>query len=103
MNADKYRKLCNQASAFSRRDLEITEKTLRERNHSVALQVSEILQNSPIAKPEKHRGEMLTDCFWVTLSESETELIIDVFIDLEAENIKNDGITTSLASLYAGV
>ncbi|MBA4123828.1 MAG: hypothetical protein H0X72_15390 [Acidobacteria bacterium] len=103
MNADEYKKLCNQPNVFSRSHLEITEKTLREKNLSVALHLSETLQTSPITKPAMHKGDKFADYFLITFSESDTEIIIDVFTDLEAENVENDGTTTPAASFYGGV
>lgn len=103
MNSDEYKRLCNQPNAFSRRDLEITEKTLREKNHSVAQRLSEILQTLTIKKPENHKGNKSTDYFLISLSESDVDRIVDVFTDLEVENAETDGITTSLASFYGEI
>ncbi len=103
MNANEYKKLCNEPSVFSRSDLEITEKILREKNISVASHLAKILQTPPITKPEKHKGNKLTDYFFIALSESDAEIIIDVFTDLEVDNVENDGTITSLAGFYAGV
>lgn len=103
MDADEYKKLCNEPNVFSRRDLEIAEKALREKNISVALHLAEILQTSPITKPEKHKGDKFNDYFLVALPESDAEVIVDVFSDLEVDNVENDGTTTSLAGFYAGV
>jgi len=103
INADEYKKLCVQPNAFSRNELEITEKILREKNLSVALHLSDTLQTSPIKKPEKHKGDKFTDYFLITLLESEAEMIVDIFTDLEAQNIENDGMTTPMASSYAEV
>ncbi len=103
MNADEYKKLCIQSNAFSRSDLEFTEKILREKKLSVALRVFETLQTSPIIKPGKHKGDKFTDYFLVILTESEAEIITDIFTDLEVESVGNDGTSTPLANLYAEV
>jgi hypothetical protein len=39
---------------------------------------------------------------FVFLSESEVSLIIDVFTDLEVDNVETDG-TTPLVSFYGGI
>ncbi len=103
MTADEYKKLCNQPNVFSRSDLKFTERTLRAKNLSVALRISEFLENSPITKPKKHKGDKFTDYFLVVLPEPEAEIIIDAFTELEVENVEDDGTTTSLASFYAGM
>lgn len=103
MNADEYKKLCHQPNAFSRQDLQITERTLRDANPAIALRLAEILQKSPLPKPEKHKGDKFTDYFLITLSESDAELIVDVFTNLEAGNIETNGTTTPSASIYAGM
>ncbi|HEY0658437.1 MAG TPA: hypothetical protein VGD05_08180 [Pyrinomonadaceae bacterium] len=102
MKADEYEKLCNEPNVFSRSDLEIAERILREKNLSVALHISKFLENSPITKSEKHKGDKFTDYFLVALSESDAEIIVDAFLDLEVDNVENDGTTTSLAGFYAG-
>lgn len=103
MNADEYRKLCNQPNVFSRYDLQITERTLRKENPVLALRLAGILQKSPIPKPEKHLGGKLTDYFFVVLPESDAELIVDTFTSLEAGKIELNGITTPSADFYAGM
>lgn len=103
MTTDEYKQLCNQPNAFSRKDLEITEKVLINKNGSVALHLSKILQASPITKPEKHQGDKFTDYFLISLSESDVETIIDVFTDLEAESLDNNRMTTPSASFYGGI
>ncbi len=101
MKADEYKKLCNQPNAFSTHDLQFTERILRDENSVVALHLAEVLQKSPIPKPEKHKGDTFTDYFLIALPESDAEIIIDVFTDLEADAVEKDGTTTLSAGFYA--
>lgn len=103
MNADEYKRLCDQPNAFSRRDLEISEKLLREKDSSLALRLSEILQSSQITRPKKHEGGKWNDRFLINLPEQDAEMIVEVFTDVEVETINNDGNTTPLASFYGNV
>ena len=100
MKADEYKNLCNQPNSFSHYDLQITERTLRDENSVLAMHLAVILQKSPISKPEKHKGDKFTDYYLIALPESNAELIVDVFTNLEASNVENIE-TTSSSSLYA--
>jgi hypothetical protein len=103
MNADEYKKICSQPNAFPRSILESTQRTLMQEDSPVALKLSDVLQNSPITKPDNHKGNKFSEHFLITLSESEVEVIIDVFIDLEVANVGVDGKSTSLSNFYAGI
>ncbi|HXG83556.1 MAG TPA: hypothetical protein VNI84_05950 [Pyrinomonadaceae bacterium] len=100
MNTDEYKKLCRQPNAFSRGELEITRRTLQEKNLHIALRLSDILLNFSITKPKKHIGDKFTDYFLIDLPEPEVEIIIDVFTDLEVQSVGDDGTTTPLANFY---
>jgi hypothetical protein len=99
VKADEYKKLCDRPNVFSRRDLETTGKILREKNHPVGLAFSEILQTSPLSKPEKHKGDKSTDYFLIDLEESDAAAIVDHLLEKEADSIEENGETTPLARL----
>jgi hypothetical protein len=101
MRADEHKKLCNQPNAFSRHDLQITEKSLREANAVAASRLAELLRKLPVPKSEKHKGDVFSDYFLIALPESGAELIIDFFTNLEAGHLENDGTTTRAASFHA--
>ena len=74
---------------------------MRTVNPLIANKLQAIISAGPIEKPEKHRGGPETDFFQVQLDQSELEVIVEAFCELEVSNLTSRGATTLTASHYA--
>ena len=68
----------------------------------LAKRIQSILGANELPKPIKHnrKDDIETSTYFIELTESEIEIIQDLFLDLETANVSEEGHTTSLASLY---
>lgn len=103
MDQHLYKQQSESKNAFSRNVLEETVRAIRPVNVGIADKIQSLLDSGPVQKPQKHKGGPETDFFMVELDQSEIEVIVEVFANLEVTNISPDGRTTSEASHYASL
>lgn len=103
MDHHEYRQITNSVNVFSRGVLEETICVIRTVNPLIANKLQAIISVGPIEKPEKHQGGSETDYFQVQLDQSELEVIVEAFCELEFSNLSSKGETTLTASHYATV
>jgi hypothetical protein len=106
MNAEEYKSLVNQKDVLDHTTLNITLKELVSRQEfELAENLKRILENNKIDKPDLHSKPYDTSSTYykVDLSSDDIEKIIDIFFDLEAAHVGEDGETTPTASFYASL
>lgn len=106
MNAEEYKSLINQKDVLDHTTLNVTLKELASRQEfDLAADVKRILQNNQIVKPLLHADpyNVSTTYYQVDLSSDNIEKIIDIFFELEAAHVGEDGETTPTASFYASL
>ena len=103
MDSTAYHEQCSSPASFSRKQLENTLEALQQAKSEKEELISAVLGSSPIEKPKQHIGGPETDYFEVSMSEFSAELIIEVLGTLEVQNVSPEGLTTPLASHYAGL
>jgi hypothetical protein len=71
----------------------------------LAENINRILQNNQIVKPLLHADPYIssTGYYNVDLSSNDIDKIIDIFFELEASNVGQDGETTPTTSFYAAL
>ncbi len=69
----------------------------------LADKIQSILQANELSKSDKHnkKDDKATSYYKVELNEEEIEIIQALFLQLEVDNVSDEGDTTPLASLYA--
>ena len=106
MNAEEYKSLINQKDVLDYTTLNITLKELVSRQElELADKIKRILESNKIAKPDLHIKpyDTSTTYYKVDLSNDSIEKIIDIFFDLEANHVNENGETTPTASFYAAL
>ena len=106
MNAEEYKNLINQMGVLDHTTLNVTMKELVSRQEfELAGNVKRVLENNKIAKPDLHLKPyaISTTYYKVDLSSDDIEKIIDIFFDLEASHVGENGETTPTASFYASL
>jgi len=65
--------------------------------------IQSILRNNELSKPDKHnkKNDKITSYYKVELNEEEIEIIQDLFLQLEVDNVSEEGENTPLASFYS--
>jgi hypothetical protein len=106
MNAEEYKSLINQKNVLDHTTLNVTLKELVSRQEfELAAGIKRILQNNQLVKPLLHADpyNVSTAYYNVDLSADEIDRIIDIFFELEAGYVGEDGETTPTASFYASL
>lgn len=106
MNADEYRSLINQKDILDHTTLNITLKEMVSRQEfELTENLKRILVNNKVDKPDLHSKPYDTSSTYykVDLTSDDIERIIDIFFDLEAAHVGEDGETTPTASFYASL
>jgi hypothetical protein len=106
MNAEEYKSLIKQKNVLDHRTLNITLKELVSRQEfELAENLKRILENRKIDKPDFHSKPYDTSSTYyiVDLSSDDIEKIIDIFFDLEAAHVGENGETTPITSFYASL
>ncbi|HYO22511.1 MAG TPA: hypothetical protein VER36_08900 [Flavisolibacter sp.] len=104
MNAEEYKSLINRKDVLDYSTLNITLKELvSTQEFELAGNLKRIIENNKIAKPDLHSKPHNTSTthYTVGLSSDDIEKIIDLFFDLEASHLDENGETTPTASFYA--
>jgi uncharacterized protein YpuA (DUF1002 family) len=65
--------------------------------------IQSILRTSELPKPDRHnrKDDKTTSYYKVELNEEEIKTIQDLFLQLEVDNVSEEGNTTPLASFYS--
>jgi hypothetical protein len=106
MNAEEYKSLINQPDVLDHTTLNITLKELvSKQEFELAENLKRVLENNQIDKPYLHSKPYDTSSTYykVDLYSDDIEKIIDIFFDLEAAHVSEDGETTPTASFYASL
>jgi hypothetical protein len=106
MNAEEYKNLISQRDVLDHTTLNVTLKELISRqDFELAENLKKIINNNKVPKPDLHskRFDTSTTYYIVDLSSSEIQKIIDIFLDLEASHVDDNGETTPTASFYASL
>ncbi|RYZ18239.1 MAG: hypothetical protein EOO10_26045 [Chitinophagaceae bacterium] len=106
MNAEEYKSLINQKNVLEHTTLDVTLKELVSRQEfELAAGIKRILQNNQLVKPLLHADpyNVSTAYYNVDLAADEIDRIIDIFFELEACYVGEDGETTPTASFYASL
>jgi hypothetical protein len=106
MNAEEYKNLINKKDVLDYTTLNVTlEELISRQEIELAGAIKRILESNQIAKPQLHSkiDDISTSYHRVTLSYNDIEKIVDIFIELEAIHIGEDGETTPTASFYASL
>ena len=106
MNAEEYKSLINQRDVLDHTTLNITLKEMISRQEfELAGNIQRILENNKITKPKLHSKpyDTSTTYYKVNLSYDIIEKIIDIFFDLEASHVSENGETTPTAAFYASL
>jgi hypothetical protein len=106
MKAEEYKSLINQKGVLDHTTLNVTLKELVSRQEfELAAGINRILQNNQIAKPLLHADpySVSTAYYNVNPSSDDIDKIIDIFFELEAGYVGEDGENTPTASFYASL
>ncbi len=106
MNTEEYKSLINHKNVLDHTSLNVTLKELASRQEfELSDKLKKILENNKITKPDLHSKsfDTSTNYYKVDISPVEIEKIIDIFIDLEASQVGENGETTPTASFYASL
>jgi len=83
MDANEYREICCRPDSFQRAVLEATTQILLQSHPPLAVRVRELLEGSPISKPDLHGAGKNTDYFTVKLDVADAEQIVGFLQDAE--------------------
>lgn len=109
MSANRYKLRCGEPDVFGRSALDETLRALSQCSipHSRLVDlIRSILAGPAIAKPERHLdgNSGKSDAFSVSqLSKADAYLIADIFFDLEASEVTDDGEASLACSHYVGL
>ena len=106
MKAEEYKRLISETNVFDKTTLNVTLKEVFSRQEfELVNEIQRILENNQIAKPELHsqRDDEMTNYYKVDLTPDQIEKIIDIFFELEASYVDENGETTPTAAFYAGL
>ena len=106
MSPEQYKQLINEKFVLNYTTLNITLKELvAKQEFDLAGKIKHVIENNKIAKPEQHAKpfDTSTNYYKVDLSAEDVEKIIDMFFDLEASHVTEDGETTPTSSFYASL
>ena len=106
MNEEEYNSLINQKNVLDHTALNVTLKELVSRQESdLAADLRRIIEHNKIPKPTLHAKPYDTSATYYTidLSAEDVEKIIDIFFDLEASHVDENGETTPTSSFYASL
>jgi hypothetical protein len=106
MNVEEYKNLINQTDVLDHTTLNVTLKELTSRQEfELAAAVNRILQDNQIVKLLLHSDpyRVSTTYYRVDLSSDDVDKIIDIFFELEATLVGEDGETTPTASFYTSL
>ena len=106
MNAEEYKSLINEKDVLDHTTLNVTLKELVSRQEfELAAAIKRILGSNGIAKPDLHVKPYGTSTTYykVDLASNDIEKVIDIFFELEASHIGEEGETTPTASFYASL
>ena len=104
MNAEEYKSLINEKDVLDHTTLNVTLKELVSRQEfELVAAIKRILWSNGIAKPDLHFKPYGTSTTYykVDLAPNDIENIIDIFFELEASHIGEEGETTPTASFYS--
>ena len=105
-DAKDYRKIISSKNTFSHFILAATLKEVRLINDKkLANQIERILSKNKIDKPRLHLSpnDPTTEYYKIDLKPDEIEKIVDLFLELEVQNIGQNGETTATCSFYASL
>lgn len=106
MSPKEYKQLINEKFVLDYTTLNITLKELiAKKDFELTGNIKRIIEHNKIAKPDQHTKpfDTSTNYYKVDLSADEIEKIIDMFFDLEANHVTEDGETTPTSSFYASL
>ena len=106
MTSEEYKNNINQRDVLDHTTLDVTLKEMASRQEfDLAGKLKSIMDNNKMPKPELHSKpyDHTTNYYKVDLSDEDIDKIIDIFFDLEASHVSEDGNTTPTASFYASL
>jgi len=106
MNTEEYNSLINQKDVLDHTTLNVTLKELvSKQEFELAANLKRIIENNKIDKPDLHSKpyDTSTTYYKVDLSSDDIEKVIDLFFELEASYVGENGETTPTASFYASL
>ena len=106
MKAEEYKRLISESNVFDKTTLNVTLKEVFSRQEfDLVNEIQRILENNQIVKPELHAKpyDETTNYYKVDLTSDQIEKIIDIFFELEASYVGENGETTPTAAFYAGL
>ncbi len=106
MKSEEYKRLISERNVLDKTTLNITLKEVFSRQEfELVNEIQRILENNQIAKPELHSKprDQMTNYYKVDLTPEQIEKIIDIFFELEASYVRENGETTPTAAFYAGL
>jgi hypothetical protein len=106
MNAEEYKNMIDQRDVLDHTTLNVTLKELvSKQEFELAANLKRIIENNKIAKPDMHNKpyDTSTTYYKVDLSNDDVEKVIDLFFELEASHVGENGETTPTASFYASL
>ncbi len=106
MNTKDYKEIIASKNVLGYSTLEITLKEASANNNLALIsEIDRILKNNKIPKPDLHNDKFshTSDYYIVDLDVQFIDKIVEMFFLLEAQNVSEDGETTSTASYYASL
>jgi uncharacterized protein YpuA (DUF1002 family) len=106
MKAEDYKRLISERDVFDKTTLNVTLKEVYSKHEfELVKEIQRILENNQILKPELHTKpyDETTNYYKVDITSDQVEKIIDIFFELEASYIGENGETTPTAAFYAGL
>jgi hypothetical protein len=106
MKNEEYKRLINERDVLDHTTLNVTLKeVVSKQEFELANEIQRILKNNKIEKPDLHLRpyDTTTNYYKVDLTSDHIEKIIDIFFELEACHVGENGETTPIASFYASL
>ena len=106
MNSEEYKKLISGNDVLDHTTLNVTLKEVVSRQElDIAGEIRRILQENKIPKPELHSKlyDTSTTYYKLDLSADHIEKITDMFYELEASHVDENGEATPTASFYGSL
>ena len=106
MDSSEYKNIISNKNVLDNTTLNITLKELSAAKETkLVSEIERILSNNKIEKPIHHANpdDKSTDYFYVNLTSEQIETIIDLFLNLEAQYVSEDGTATPTCAFYASL
>jgi hypothetical protein len=104
MNENEYKARISEQNMLGYSTLHITLIELAARKEDrLITAIQRILQNNVVPKPEHLPNDQGTNVYQVDLPQDDIEKIRDMFLDLEAHYVDENGVATPTAAFYASL